>query len=283
MAVYGTVAYGGSNNKTAGFDLRVQDSYTDGTNSLALHGTEISAGWVVTAAPRGGYPGVINFVSTTVQSVAITYDTSSPPAAIRIDITLVGSFNASDLQEADLIMYCFTAPAPPSGGVTCFVAGTRVLTADGYKAIETLTQADRIVTSEGREVAAKVYFFELPTTTKTSAPYRIEAGAFGRNLPAAPISLSPIHKIQVRPHLWTSPHDAAAAGNSRVKQYGVGEPIRYYHIECENYLRDNLVTEGLVVESLGHEGRYKGVKVYTWSKRFQGYTRISADSKIANK
>ena len=199
----------------------------------------------------------------------------------KIKITL----NSFYVHTGADISYTFTAPppAPPSSGVACFVAGTRVLTANGYKAIETLTLSDRIMTSEGREVAAKVYFFELPTTTKTSAPYRIEAGAFGRNLPAAPISLSPIHKIQVRPHLWTSPHDAAAAGNSRVKQYGVGEPIRYYHIECENYLRDNLVTEGLVVESLGHEGRYKGVKVYTWSKRFQGYTRISADSKFINK
>ena len=240
-------------------------------NSPSPNWTNVAAGWIVTAVGINGR--TTNFTTATVTGVSIADE--------DITITINGNYDVSD---QDNVVYTFTAPvAPPSSGIACFVAGTRVLTANGYKAIETLTQADKIVTSEGREVSAKVYSFELPTTTKTSAPYRIEAGAFGRNLPAAPIALSPIHKIQVRPHLWTSPHDAAAAGNSRVKQYGVGEPIRYYHIECENYLRDNLVTEGLIVESLGHEGRYKGVKVYTWSKRFQGYTRISADPKIANK
>ena len=239
----------------------------------------VAVGMSVTAAGAS-----TTFTTGTVTAVSAQYvGFGSEPL---IDITINIAFDNSD---PDNILYTFTTPAPPppapapAGGVTCFVAGTRVLTGSGYKAIETLTKADRIVTSEGREVSAKVYSFELPTTTKTSAPYRIEAGAFGRGLPAAPIALSPIHKIQMRPHLWTSPHDAAAGGNSLVKQYGVGEPIRYYHIECENYLRDNIVTEGLVVESLGHEGHYKGVQVYTWSKRFQGYTRISADTKVAGR
>jgi len=237
----------------------------------------VAVGMSVTAAGSS-----TTFTTGTVTAVSAQYvGSGSEPL---IDITINIAFDNSD---PDNILYTFTtpaAPAPaPAGGVTCFVAGTRVLTGSGYKAIETLTKTDRIVTSEGREVSAKVYSFELPTTTKTSAPYRIEAGAFGRGLPAAPIALSPIHKIQMRPHLWTSPHDAAAGGNSLVKQYGVGEPIRYYHIECENYLRDNIMTEGLVVESLGHEGHYKGVQVYTWSKRFQGYTRISADTKVAGR
>ena len=279
MSASGTIGYGLSNNNhTAGFAVDGPDS----TVPISSANLNIAAGWDVTAALRNGAaPYTPKFVNTKVQSVSITYDSSSPPVATRIEITLVGTFDSDDANNADNVVYTF---APPSGGpVTCFVAGTRVLTDSGYKAIETLTQSDRIVTSEGREVSAKVYSFELPRTTKTSAPYRIEAGAFGRGLPAAPIALSPIHKIQMRPHLWTSPHDAAAGGNSLVKQYGVGEPIRYYHIECENYLRDNIVAEGLVVESLGHEGRYKGVQIYTWSKRFQGYTRISADSKVAGR
>ena len=273
MAVYGTIAYG-VNLKTAGLDLNAVDSYTDATNSLALHGSEIAAGWTVTAAVKSGYAGppiTVNFTNTTVQTVDLSQSG-------KIYITLVGSFNADDLNNADNIMYCFTAP----GGVTCFVAGTRVLTVNGYKAVESLTSVDKILTSDRRAVASKVYSFEIHCATEDTAPYRIEAGAFGRNLPAAPIALSPIHKIQVRPHLWTSPLAASYNGNTHVKQYGIGEPIRYYHIECENYLRDNIVTEGLVVESLGNKQNYKS-KVYTWNARLKGYTRISPDTEAVSR
>jgi hypothetical protein len=166
-------------------------------------------------------------------------------------------------------------PTPTPGGVICFGAGTRLLTAEGYKAIETLTTADKIVTSDGRIVAAKGIWFEVPITTRASAPYRVEAHAFGRNKPAAPIVLSPNHKIQISPGLWTSPEDAAANGNNRVTQFGVGKSMRYCHLECENYLRDNLVAEGLVVESLSAPGAFKGVQVYTWNDRLKAYTRIS--------
>jgi hypothetical protein len=172
--------------------------------------------------------------------------------------------------------------SPPSG-VQCFGAGTRILTMNGYKAIETLTAADKIKTSDGRVVSAKGITFEVPVTTRESAPYRIEAGAFGRNKPAAPITLSPTHRLQISPRLWTCPVVAATKGNKLVKQYGVGESMRYYHIECENYLRDNLVAEGLVVESLAAPGTFKDSQVYTWSARLEGYTRIGATSEKAKK
>jgi len=173
-----------------------------------------------------------------------------------------------------------TTPAvnQPPGGTICFGAGTRLLTADGYKAIDTLTVADKIVTSDGRIVAAKGIWFEIPVTTKATAPYRVEAHAFGHNKPAAPIVLSPNHKIQISPRLWTSPEDAAANGNKRVIQFGVGKSMRYCHLECEDYLRDNLVAEGLVVESLSAPGAFKGVQVYTWNARLKAYTRISASA-----
>jgi hypothetical protein len=164
------------------------------------------------------------------------------------------------------------------GGVICFGAGTRLLTPEGYKAIDTLTVADKIVTSDGRIVAAKGIWFEIPVTTKATAPYRVEAHAFGHNKPAAPITLSPNHKIQISPRLWTSPEDAAANGNKRVTQFGVGKSMRYCHLECENYLRDNLVAEGLIVESLSAPGAFKGVQVYTWNARLKAYTRISASA-----
>jgi len=195
------------------------------------------------------------------------------------DQHLVITVNSSVFDgEGGSYIISYSPVSVPTGAVICFGAGTRILTINGYKAVETLTKDDKLKTSDGRVVSAKGITFEVPITTKSSAPYRVEAGAFGRNKPAAPITLSPTHKVQIGPHLWTSPVDAATSGNKRVKQYGIGEPMQYYHIECENYLRDNLVAEGLVVESLAPLGAFKGVQVYTWSARMNGYTRISSTS-----
>ena len=169
-----------------------------------------------------------------------------------------------------------------SGGsssyVACFVTGTRVLTQNGYKAVETLTKEDRMVTSDGRSTSFKLLSRSFDVTTNETAPYRIEAHAFGRNIPAAPVFLSPIHMMQIRKGVWTCPKVAAPA-NTHIKQYGVGEPVTYYHIRCESYLRDNLVTEGMTVESFGIKKDLNGIKsAYTWNPRLEGFTRMSPSS-----
>jgi hypothetical protein len=159
-------------------------------------------------------------------------------------------------------------PPPP-----CFVTGTRVLTQNGYKAIETLLMKDLVVLSDGRVVNYDLKKIVVSSTTTATAPYKIEAGAFGKNLPTANICLSPHHKLQIRKGVWISPERAALA-NPKVKQYGLGESVTYWHIACDDYLKDNLVCEGMVVESLATNKNYTGPsKVYTWSDRLGGFTR----------
>ena len=164
-------------------------------------------------------------------------------------------------------------PPPP-----CFVAGTRVLTQNGYKAIETLMMKDMIVLSDGRVVDYDMKKIVVESTTTATAPYRIDAGAFGKDKPATDICLSPHHKIQIRKGVWISP-ERAAKTNPKVKQYGIGEPVTYWHIATANYLKDNLVCEGLVVESLATNKNYTGpVQVYIWSNRLGGFTRPAASN-----
>ena len=165
--------------------------------------------------------------------------------------------------------------SPPK---VCFVEGTRVLTQNGYKPIEKLLQKDLIVTSDARTVDYVLKKIPLPVTDKTSAPYLIQAGAFGANKPSMDICLSPTHKIQLRKGVWISP-ERAALTNPKVKQYGVGEPVNYWHIACDDYLKDNLICEGLVVESLATNKNYNGpAKVYTWSDRLGGFTRPASST-----
>ena len=165
----------------------------------------------------------------------------------------------------------FNPPPPP----LCFVSGTRVLTNNGYKAIEALMMNDMMVLSDGRVVEYGMKKFVVESANEMSAPYRIEAGAFGKGKPAVDICLSPHHKIQSRKGVWISP-ERAAKTNNKVKQYGIGEPVTYWHIACADYLKDNLVCEGLVVESLATNKNYTGPsKVYTWSDRLGGFTRAN--------
>lgn len=171
-------------------------------------------------------------------------------------------------------LYPNSKGSPPTPA--CFVEGTRVLTNNGYKAIETLLTKDLIVTPDGRTIDYVLTKQQFPVTDTSSAPYRIEAGAFGKNKPKVDMCLSPYHKIQIRKGVWISPERAANV-NAKVKQYDVGKPVVYWHIACDDFLKDNLVCEGMVVESLATHKNYDGPsKIYTWSERLGGFTRLAS-------
>ena len=172
------------------------------------------------------------------------------------------------------ITVTFAIVEAPSG-VACFVKGTHVLTQNGYKAVETLLTNDYIVTADKRIVDFKLHTTTLATTVKETAPYVIHPHAFGSNIPSSPLRLSPNHKILIAKGLWISPREAART-NPRVEQYGVGDPVTYYHIQCANYLADNLIAGGMIVESYGDLHSVWGLQTpYTWNERMNGFTRIS--------
>lgn len=163
--------------------------------------------------------------------------------------------------------------------VACFTAGMRILTPTGYRAVETLRKGDLVMTADGREAPIKVYSSHLKTTTAATAPYVIPAHSFGRNTPPAELRLSPLHAFQTKKNIWQLPK---YANNAKVVQYGVGEPVTYYHLECPNFFRDNLVAEGCVVESFGAK-QTTGIKtIYTPNTRLGGYTRITGPTAAAH-
>jgi hypothetical protein len=159
----------------------------------------------------------------------------------------------------------------PAPTVACFVEGTRILTPNGYKAIETLSQDDTVLTSDNRVVKIKIFTTYIENVSEVNAPYLVEANAFGHNNPELPLRLSPIHKVLICDGVWTSPQ-IATKNNPLVTQYGVGQSVRYYHLECENYFTDNLVAEGAVTESYG---RFAVAKVWIWNDELNGFTRVS--------
>jgi len=160
----------------------------------------------------------------------------------------------------------------PSITAPCFPKGTPILTPSGYKAVETLEQGSLVLTADGRPVPLKLFGRLLSTTTQRSAPYFIPKGALGSNMPRTDLTLSPDHAFLVRKGVWMLPRRAAAL-SAKVQQLGVGEPVHYFHVECPNYLRDNLVVNGSTVESYAGK-QLDFVSPYTWCESLKGYTRV---------
>jgi hypothetical protein len=168
---------------------------------------------------------------------------------------------------------------PVGASPPCFPEGTRIQTADGYKAVETLTTSDRVATADGRFVEPKIFRFSLHSATQETAPYRIEAGSLGPHYPPRALCLSPLHALLDPAGVWHIPK-TAAKHNPGIQQYGVGKPITYYHIECPDFYRDNLLAEGAVVESFKNRQGARTV-VYEWVSSLNGFRRIPKEDSYA--
>jgi len=236
-----------------------------------------SAANLITAVIGGEYVSSITATTMDTPPITIPIPLASPvPAGIvfTVNTTKGSSFNLTILSVAFI-----NITITPNSSIPCFAEGTRVLTQTGYKTMETLDdKTDRIVTADHRVIPFKLLKTKLSRTTERTAPYLIQPHAFGHNLPSAPIRLSAIHKISIGKGKWTSPEKAALT-NPLVKQCEIGGPMKYYHIECANYLKDDIVTEGLVVESFGSKKATKGkTDIYKWSARLNAYTRVAPGS-----
>ena len=156
--------------------------------------------------------------------------------------------------------------------VPCFLAGTRIKTASGYKAVETLESGDKVVTADGRQVAVRMFSVEIPVTNADTAPYCISAGALGPNYPERDLYLTGYHAIKDGRGVWQMPRDLAAT-NPGIAQDPIGGVASYYHVECPAYFRDDLVVENMVAESFGNKQTKRSP--YIWKSLIRGYIRVN--------
>ena len=166
--------------------------------------------------------------------------------------------------------------APPPVPPPCFVAGTQILTPSGYKAVEDIQSGEYVVTADKRRVPVKLYSFTTQATADT-APFRIAAHAIGPDNPKRDLHVSPRHAIKDTKGRWQIPK-YLAYHNKKIQQYGVGESVTYYHVECPNFYNDNLIAEGMEVESYKNRQGTPGV-IYMWNDALCGWDRVQ-DQKI---
>jgi hypothetical protein len=155
--------------------------------------------------------------------------------------------------------------------VPCIVEGQNVLTPDGYRKIETLNQRDLIVTGQGNAVPVNIYKTVIKCTIKENAPIKID-------IDGKSIQVSPHHAYKINSNGWMFPSVALNAEFPGVTQMPLGERVVYYHLETPNYLRDDIVLEGAVVESLGTNyvkaNTIRICELYVKSKQGEWYERM---------
>jgi len=243
------------------FEMSIQNNGTIYTNSNLLNGG-------VSNPPPGTYNmNLADFVNGGATFLS-TY-TNGDSCIMRAV--------ATDPSVTSTSTYAFTGGLFGPLNIPCFTRGSMILTADGEKAIETLKTGDRVRTANGRDVKIKMFNFTIPVTTKENAPFCISAGSLGHHYPPNDIILSPRHAIKDSRGVWQFPK--FLNHNPGVKQYGIGSPIEYFHIECPNFFTDDLVVNGSVAESFKNLQGPVGV-VYVWSNKLNGFTRNAKEDVV---
>lgn len=284
----GTVAFTsstGASNITYPQGVTVPSKITSLTWVL-VNNTSVKIDWVPPASngkPILGYIiwgisesniFIIGVVSNRVNSATIT-ELINTNKTYRIALSAYNEVGVG--QPSDVITITNTIPYPPPPPppvhVPCFVEGQKILTNSGFKCVQNLSEKDRIITSDGRHVLFKLYKTKISNTDRNTAPYYIPAHTFKHNVPSTPLTLSPLHAIQIRKGLWHIPQYAALE-YSEIKQINVGQPITYYHIELPNYFTDNIILEGNTIVESYASNQTKGIKnVYKYNSSLGFFTR----------
>jgi hypothetical protein len=213
--------------------------------------------------------GQINVITTsdsyTVQNVngITSWIIASNSTGTTTGTVTAGTILNSDVPNSRYNLYPLSGPGP----VPCFLAGTRILTPMGYKRIEEIESGEQILTSDRRAVKANVYSFSTETTTE-NAPYCIPAGTLGNHSPSRDLHLTGNHAIKDSNGVWQIPKYLAQK-NPEIQQHSVGTIVTYYHLECPNYMKDNLIAEGVTAESLNTKGKV------IWKRTNAGYVRMN--------
>ncbi len=135
--------------------------------------------------------------------------------------------------------------------VSCYLAGTHIMTPDGYLAVEALKIGDTVVAAVSHATRLRPIIWIGCSSIDTRRhphpqdvwPVRVRAGAFGDALPCRDLMLSPDHAVYVDNILI--PIRYLINGTS-IKQEEI-DCVTYYHVELAQH--DVILAEGLPCES----------------------------------
>ncbi|MGB7565598.1 MAG: Hint domain-containing protein [Prochlorococcaceae cyanobacterium] len=134
----------------------------------------------------------------------------------------------------------------------CFVAGTRISTPEGDRAIETLEVGDLIHTAEGPRAVrfiSRTSHLVMVLEADAKLPIRVRAGAFGAAGPKADLLVSPDHALLIEGHLVQASVlvNGSSVVQTRAAEWSEDPFLGYFNIELEDHAL--ITAEGFTVES----------------------------------
>lgn len=143
------------------------------------------------------------------------------------------------------------------GDMPCFARGTRLLTPNGYRPVETLRPGDPVITLGGERRAVRwVGWRTLDLNGYDKAqPVLFAPHALGPGMPKRGVCLSPLHAVWIGGVLVPACHLVNGATIKVAKQAAV----TYYHIELDRH--EILLAEGMAAESFIDNGNRR--QLYT--------------------
>jgi len=160
--------------------------------------------------------------------------------------------------------------------VVCFVAGTKIRTPEGEKAIEELQIGDLISTANGAKAVkfacqSTRSFNELLATGKN--PIRVAAGTFGAT---ADLLMSPSHAINLEGSLIESGALIDHASVERVTEWNATE-LTYFNLELDQH--ELIWANGVATESYFSSYRTNGFSRQSWDN-YSEYVALYGEGEL---
>ena len=127
-----------------------------------------------------------------------------------------------------------------SNDIPCFTNTCNILTSYGYINVSRLKIGDNVLTSDNRIV--KIKNILKSNTYIKNKPFLIKKDFYGKNLPIIDTHISPLHQYYIN-NKWYIPKE------QNLSQEWNKNTLTYYHIQLDNYKTDNLVVNGIIMES----------------------------------
>lgn len=133
--------------------------------------------------------------------------------------------------------------------VSCFMAGTKILTMSGEVSVEELSAGDMMITNEGK--SQPIRWLGRQTVSMRFAdplrvaPIRIKAGALAEGIPSRDLLISPDHAVLLDGILIQA--GALVNGNSIIRELAVPETFVYYHVELADH--SLIIANGVAAET----------------------------------
>jgi photosystem II stability/assembly factor-like uncharacterized protein len=148
--------------------------------------------------------------------------------------------------DSKLYSYSGVGSDIQASAAPCFLADARVQTPSGLIAIANLKEGDVVLSAAGgKPVRIQRIVAKQVKPTIQNIPYIIPAGTWGAQVD---LPISPDHRVVV------PTRGLVKASEMGLDRLVMAEPFTYYNLEVENC--ENIVVEGVAVESLAHTKQY---------------------------